>query len=443
MENRRQAALRYFDENQVFMDTVVKENIEKYRKGAFCIKLTDRDGKPVENARISVRLRNHAFRFGANLFMLDELETEEKNRTYKKSFAELLNLGTVPFYWSDLEPEQGNPRFAADSKKIYRRPATDLCVDYCKEMGIEPKCHCLNYDNFTPDWVPAEDIPAHKKLLEKRFLEIADRYADVIPSFEVTNETFDPYSYVKTAFYSADDFVEWSFRTADRYFPDNRLIINQSSEVWDKFRNNRSQYYMQIERLQNNGISHLDSIGFQFHSFFPIEKEEEMAQYNYNPVHLYRVMDEYARFGKKMQITEMTIPAYSDRKEDYAIQAELLEKLYTVFFSHPAMEAVIYWNLVDGYAAWAPQGDMTVGENVYHGGLLNFGLEEKPAYKVLKKLIHETWHTEENTVSDHNGNAGFRGFYGEYEITVSTPQGEKTLPATLTEDGQSWKLILP
>ena len=61
----------------------------------------------------------------------------------------------------------------------------------------------------------------------------------------------------------------------------------------------------------------------------------------------------------------MTIPAYSDSFEDEEVQAELIEKLYTVFFSHPAMEAIIYWNLVDGYAVAAPQGDMTKGENIY------------------------------------------------------------------------------
>lgn len=63
--------------------------------------------------------------------MLDEFETEEKNRAYREVFKDTFNLATVPFYWSDLEPERGKPRYTADSPKIYRRPATDLCVDYC------------------------------------------------------------------------------------------------------------------------------------------------------------------------------------------------------------------------------------------------------------------------------------------------------------------------
>ena len=43
--------------------------------------------------------------------MLDELETEEKNEKYKKCFAELFNMATLPFYWRDLEPEKGKQRY--------------------------------------------------------------------------------------------------------------------------------------------------------------------------------------------------------------------------------------------------------------------------------------------------------------------------------------------
>ena len=39
----------------------------------------------------------------------------------------------------------------------------------------------------------------------------------------------------------------------------------------------------------------------------------------------------------------------------YGVQAALLENMYTLWFSHPNMEQIIYWNLVDGYAhVWDP-----------------------------------------------------------------------------------------
>ena len=420
---RAETALKYFNEQKEVMDLRVKSGIELHRKGDATITFVAANGELPKEITLEVRQKSHEFKFGCNIFMLDELETEEKNAIYKEKFPECFNLATVPFYWSDLEPEQGKPRYAADSPKIYRRPAPDLCVNYCKEKGIEPKCHCLNYDNFTPDWVKDRTVTEHKALLEKRFREIAERYTKDIPSFEVTNETLQ--NTKKSKFFYEDDFVDWSFRMADRYFPNNKLIINDYNIWWPESYNNRHAYYMQIERLLRDGIKHLDSIGMQFHSFFPLENEPQRAETVYNPETLYKLMDLYAKLNLPQQITEMTLPAYGGDEENEYVQAELLKNCYSIFFSHPAMEAIIYWNLVDGYAAFAPQGDMTAGENKYFGGLLRFDMSEKPAYKTLKKLINEDWHTEE-TVKANGNTAKFRGFYGDYELIVHADG--KTIP---------------
>ncbi len=430
---RKETALRYFDQNREDFERQAEENIEKYRKGNAIIRL---DGDPdlLRDATVEINQTDHAFRFGANIFMLDEFETPEKNCIYREKFPEIFNLATVPFYWSDLEPERGKPRYAKDSPRVYRRPATDLCVEYCREKGIEPKCHCLNYVNFHPDWLVGASVDEEKKALEERFSSIARRYADDIPSFEVTNETLQSLPGMKKSnFYKEDDFVEWSFKTAHKYFPNNRLIINDY-RIWDPGTfNNRNYYYMQIERLLTQ-VEHLDSIGMQFHSFFPLRDEEKMAERVYNPATLYRLMDCYKKLGKKEQITEMTIPAYSNGAEDEEVQACLLRDVYTAFFSHPAMEAIIYWNVVDGYAAFAEQGDMTAGENTYYGGLLRFDMSEKPAFRTLRRLIREEWHTA-LTAPVQNGTVAFRGFYGDYEMKIKSPQGEKTVRFTL-KDGE-------
>ena len=146
-------------------------------------------------------------------------------------------------------------------------------------------------------------------------------------------------------------------------------------------------------------------------------------------------MDLYSSLGKPLQITEVTVPAYSWEGEDEEIQAEIIEKLYSIWFSHPAVEEIIYWNLVDGYAhLWDPdpakiaasQGDMTLGENYYYGGLLRFDLSPKPAYFKIKELIRERWHTETQTSTNENGIAEFRGFFGKYAVTLEL-DGKKTV----------------
>ena len=119
-----------------------------------------------------------------------------------------------------------------------------------------------------------------------------------------------------------------------------------------------------------------------------------------------------------MQFTEITIPAYSNEAEDEEIQAEILKRLYMVWFSHPAVSQIIYWNLPDGYAHGTKMGDMTAGENRFYGGLLRHDMSKKPSYLAIEKLIKEEWHTAETALTDGSGEVAFTGFYGEYEVVV-------------------------
>ena len=423
--------LATFEKQREYMEERINSGIEANRKGVARFTVVDKEGNPLPHAHVELHQKTHDFRFGANLFMLDELESDEKNAAYKEAFGELFNLAVLPFYWHDLEPEQGKPRFAKDSPKIYRRPAPDLCLEFCAEHGIEPKLHCLNYDQCSPTWLPNE-VETVKQLLDKRMGEIAARYADKIPTMEVTNETLcGPCCYENrrsTAFFKEDDIVEWSFKQARHHLPNNKLIINEAQQyVWGSFKHNRSPYYMQIERALANGAP-IDVIGMQYHVF---------NRENYFDAELlYNVMDLFARFGKPLQVTEITVPAYSDDPLDEELQAQLITTLYKIWFSHPSMEAIIYWNLVDGYAGFAKQGDMTAGENRYYGALMRFDLSKKPAFHALNTLINETWRTH---ISTDVGETPLtvKGFYGEYEVTVTVGGKSVTQTVHLQKGGEN------
>ena len=417
--SRRSEVLEPFKRKQAFMEERIKDGIENNRKGHAWVNLQDEAGKPIENASVKIRQKSHEFKYGANLFMLEEFSSEEQNQAYKKYFAEAFNIATLPFYWRDLEPEQGKPRYTKDSPRIYRRPVPDLCLEYCEANNIEPKAHCLNYVAFSPAWALG-DLDKEKRLLEKRCRELAERYKDRIPSWEVTNETqwgcFNLPNY--SSLYASEELVEWSFQTAARHFPANRLIINESSgHIWGNSKGYRNEYYMQIDRALKCG-ARIDSIGMQFHMFHRAENEIEKTRYCYDPEWMCYTMDCFAKLGRNLQITEVTIPAYSDSAEDEEIQATILRNLYSLWFSHPAMEAIIYWNLIDGFAAFAPQGDMTAGENYYYGGMLRYDFTPKPAYYAIKDLFQKEWHTE-LTRETVGSEFEFKGFYGDYELEIT------------------------
>ena len=416
----RKNVLELFYEQKDIINKKISSGIEQNRKGSGKIILKNKSG----NTKIKIMQKNHEFHFGANLFMLEELETKEKNEAYKKYFKDIFNMATLPFYWCDLEPAPGEYRFSKDSKKIYRRPPIDLCLDFCLKNNIEPREHCLVFEDVHPEWIRNAPTSIVKEKIEERIRVSSEKYADIIPCWEVINETLLPkHTKNPIPFYRDRDYVTWSFKTAEKYLQSNELCINDAHvNIWgNAFNFDRSAYYMLIERSLNEG-ARIDAIGMQFHMFFRKEDEYWSTRLFYNPTHIFDVLNTYGSFEKPLQISEVTIPAYSDSPEDEEIQADILEKLYSIWFSHPNMNQIVYWNLVDGYAAYAPKGDMTAGENYYYGGLLRFDLTPKPAYYRLKKLITETWHTEMEIETDSNGEALFKGFYGDY--IVSTPNGE-------------------
>jgi len=411
---RREQILKQFEDFRAFTEDKIFHGIEENRKKHAFLKIRKADGTIPEDAEIHVRQLDHEFRFGANLFMLNQLETAEKNRQYEDRFRELFNMATLPFYWDTLEPEYGKPRYAADSPAIYRRPPIDACLAYCEANGIEPREHALAYTHFFPKWMHGADIPTVKREMERRFSEIAERYSHRIPTIEVTNELF--WESNKISFYRDPDFLLWCYRTAEKYFPHNELVINEAAHIWEQHMQTLAPYYQMIENTRLKG-GRIDAIGMQFHMFFRREQEAEHTRPFYDPRNLYAIMDTYARQYLPLQITEVTVPAYTDAPEDEALQAEILTWLYSIWFSHPNMEQIVYWNLVDGYAHAAQPGDMNAGENYYRGGLLRFDHSPKPSYEALHRLIHKEWHTD-TCVRAQNGAASFKGFCGRYQLTV-------------------------
>lgn len=448
--NDRKKILDLFEQQKEYTDKRVSEDIEKYRKGNAEIIVTDKRGKPIHNVEIKAKQKSHEFRFGANLFMLDEFETEEKNEKYKKHFADVFNMATLPFYWDATEPEKEKTRYDKDSKKLYRRPPIDLCIEFCEKYGIEPREHALAYDRFFPKWLYEANVAQVKEALEKRYKEISERYADKIHTIEVTNEM--EWVKGKTSFYDEPDFVKWCFKLAEEYFPNNQLVINEHTGLcWADRCRATDKYYSYIEANMLKG-ARIDAIGMQYHLFNRRENEYDATRLTLNPESLYKHMDLYSNFGKPLQITEVTVPAYSWASEDEEIQAEIIEKLYSIWFSHPNVEQIIYWNLVDGYAhVWDPdpekirasQGNMSLGENYYYGGLLRFDLSPKPAYYAIKNLIQNVWHTEETLVTSEKGTCSFRGFYGEYELEFD--EDGKTMKKTVflsSKDDNEIKVVL-
>lgn len=421
----------YLDRKDEF-DKTVEENVEKYRKGDCKLRFVDRDGKPLSNKKVKLTQKTHDFKHGANIFMLDEFEKEEDNKEYRRFFKEYFNLATVPFYWDTLEPEEGNPRYARDSKKVYRRPAPDLCVEYCEENGILPKLHCMVYENHLPEWAAKLSADDLKKRYEQRFQEIANRYKGKMWEFEVINEV--QFQHWGSPLSDQKDIVEWAFGLAHKYLDGEKLVINdagsslvQIGTPWGRPHISwRSAFMLYIENLILKGVK-FDKIGIQNHQFTGVSaKSDEQYEATLkgeveqnNPFKIMAGLDKLASFNLPIEITEVTIPTFGETEEDEELQAQMLKVRFSAWFAHPAVDAVVYWNTVDGHAY---TGNANWVENNCLGGLFHQDLTPKKSALMLKKLFSEIWHTDLELVTDENGCVDFRGFYGDYTAQLDNSE---------------------
>ncbi len=413
------------EEHRDLLEGRVKADIEKYRKGDCKLRFCDKDGKPQAGKTVKITQKTHDFKYGANIFMLDEFPEKECNARYREYYKKYFNLATVPFYWDGLEPEEGKPRYDADSPKVYRRPAPDLCVKYCEENGVLPKIHCLVYDKFIPEWLPLDDMAAMEKLYEQRFAQIAERYSGRLYEVEVINELLCESGWkFKSVISSKRDIIEWSFALAKKYFKNDVLVINEGNPlVPTAEKGYRNAYFMMVDAALERGTP-IHKIGLQHHSFTgarATNAQEYMAAVEqgnplFDPSIILKGLDIHAAHGLPLEMTEITVPTFGDTEEDELLQADLLDLIYTCFFSHPMMETVVYWNLPDGYA-YNAVGRLW-NENQCRGGLFHHDMTPKKAAERLYELFNKRWHTDLELVTDEDGYVTFRGFYGDYQAEL-------------------------
>ena len=302
------------------------------------------------------------------------------------------------------------------------------------------KGHPLVWHSYYPKWRPDDPLEAMVRT-EQHITEIASRYGDSIKRWEVVNEPCERRTWEVKWCNLPEDYVFRSFDTAAKCFPaGDRLMINEAPTFsWVEFYGTESRYYGLIRELLGRS-ARVDEIGFQFHIMKePIWREILAGQnsapgregmdektpliksgYYFTPSNVFKVLDRYGDFGRPLAITEITFPTLPNTPEGERYQAILARNFYRLWFSHPNVNAITWWNVVDGTAIEV--------QDKLHGGLLNRDLSLKPAFTALDQLINHDWKTKFETNCATGGEVSFRGFHGDYTVTAKS--GSKTVKQT-------------
>jgi len=376
----------------------IDARIEKHRKGNVILKLTGPDGKPLPNSlSVKIEQKQHKFLFGCNIFKLNRCRTPEDNTAYAKHFAELLNFATLPFYWWNYERRQGQ----RDDEHI------DEIVRWCKAHDVTPKGHPLAWNYVDPRWLPKNPVEA-MQLQMKRIDRCVRRFKNDIDIWDVVNEAthYDREQLKKQAPILTEairrigvgKYVREAFKTARQVNPQATLLIN------DYRTDNDYAKKVISELVDENNRSMYDVIGIQSHmhgGYWPVQKTWD-------------VCERFAKFAKPLHFTETTVVSGPKTQQGWLTtpegekrQAGQVAEFYRILFSHPAVEAITWWDFTD-QNAWqqAP------------AGLVREDMSPKPVFEELKRLIKGQWWTQTETTTETGGTAQFRGFLGEYEVSV-------------------------
>lgn len=266
--------------------------------------------------------------------------------------------------WGNIEPVRDAMNFSSLDK------AFAFAARQFPPLPV--KLHTLIWGNQQPEWIKELPPAEQREEIAEWFAALAERYGPRIASIEVVNEPLhDPPNksdkgggnYIEAlggAGESGWDWVLEAFRMARQHFPWARLLINEYGIVSDE--ELARQYSQLAEQLKAERL--LDGIGVQGHAF-STRVDASVMKSN---------LDIVAAVGLPILVTEFEIDGADDLHQLMALQ-----RVFPVFWEHPAVEGVTLWGYRPGM--WrTPQGATLVHSNG----------AERPSMVWLRKFVERS-----------------------------------------------------
>ena len=272
-------------------------------------------------------------------------------------------------YWNQVTPENGGKWGTVEgTRDVMNWAQADESYALAKARGFPFKWHTLVWANQAPGWIAA--LPPEEQLEEIRewYAAVAERFPD-IEQIDVVNEPLHVIPSYAAALGGAGttgwDWVIKSFEMAREYFPNSELILNDYSITNDG--NATTRFIEIINLLKARGL--IDAIGDQAHAFSTTEAAP-MPNHRNN-------LDRLAATGLPIYITEFDLDGVFQGVLNHEVQLASYQRVFPVFWEHPAVKGVTIWGYVQGFHWRNQQGDWLLYQN---GG-------ERPALQWLIRYV--------------------------------------------------------
>jgi GH35 family endo-1,4-beta-xylanase len=380
------------------------ERIEEIRKGDITVIVRDGNGNAISGAQTEAVMYEHEFRWGTAVGK-DILAKTSRGDKYRAALSLLFNGGVQEngHKWIPYEDDPGETRKAFDASAA---------------LGLKfMRGHTLMWDRaFPAGWEDNSSIPkrVHNLFLKDdkagldeavkaHFATITGEYRGQLEDWDVVNELLNNHAIRdKYGDRVLKDWFRWAREGAGA---GTKLFINETGLTGNN-QTTVNNFKKVLNSMRDMGVDY-DGIGIQGH--FGNDK--------ISPERFYDMLEQFREYGKTMKITEFDL-GYNISAGDREYEASFTRDVLIAAFSQENMNGFFMWGFFSG-AHWlnnAPVFDA------------NFGLKESG--KQYIDLVYNKWWTRESGVTNADGLWTLRGYYGDYDITVSAKGTTKTVEAS-------------
>lgn len=403
------------------------ERIDRIRKAPLTVEVVDAEGKPLEGARVHIRMLRHAFGFGsavgANLLGVNLEDTE----TVKDYFLDYGGSRDIRIYRETVEKLFNKAVFENDLKFVpwtdsqsnrhsnYRKEWTDRAFAWLRERSMTVRGHwiaCGALEDY-----PRELVYGSRSLFRSRlFASIRDKVPEIgkrVAEWDAVNHLVDGEENLAAHFGSPDIYVEIMKLSRDMA-PGIELWVNEGHVLAE---GSRRDTYEKLIRYLIDRAAAPDGIGFMGHfDLLSLTPPEEAL----------RVMDRFANIIPNIQITEMDVDAGGDEQ----LQADYFRDMLIAAFSHAACKGIMIWGFWER-RHWKPAA-----------ALFRADWSIKPAGQVWKDLVLHQWWTDVEAQADGQGRCTLSGFLGDYELSGTWRDKKGSTRLSLPKGGATAKIVM-
>ncbi|XP_076443326.1 uncharacterized protein LOC143281915 [Babylonia areolata] len=372
--------------------------IERVRKGDIHLRFTLPSSVRPDDVTVQVDHKKHLFGFGS--LVKDEFLVDPHYRPYQDFVYSLFNVATLQsFKWKFDKGTRNHPNFTRSV----------IAMNALKAHGLEVRGHNLfwGFTKNLPEWVPALPLHELNVTVQDRLHYMVNITKGQLLHWDVMNELLHGQWFEET--FKDPLFTQRLFRQLKGLDPRPTLMLNDFRAVC--MPDITDAYLQQARQYLANGVP-LEALGIQSHF-----KDEERP----DPTLIQIRLDHLAQSGLPLWVTELNLNA-----EDPGLRADLYEKVYRLYFSHPAVQGIVLWGFWDQQTA-TPLNALVEGHS--------FTMNE--AGRRIARLIQDEWSTHaRHTLSSGETSLIVRGFKGDYDVTVNV-KGVPVRVETLSLVGES------